>query len=82
MSAGFCEKRRRVERSETKPSGALLFGYFLLGTQEKVDRRAGAEPRIEKSGGRNDLEVRNVATSDSVPYRVLRPGYSSNVART
>jgi hypothetical protein len=57
VSADFCETRRSVERSETKPSGALLFGYFILGTQEKVARRAGAEPRIKIAAGGRILNL-------------------------
>jgi len=44
---------RREVWPQARPGcrGALLFGYFLLGTQEKVTRRKGEKGRVDQRSG-------------------------------
>jgi hypothetical protein len=55
--------------------GALLFGYFLLGTQEKVTRRKGEKERfIQLSGPENKsvpFSLHAERGNDKVPVTVL-----------
>ena len=54
-AAAKTEQRRAVDPRSTDEQGALLFGDFLLGKQEKVTALSGAHPDAPVGSKKKDL---------------------------
>jgi hypothetical protein len=77
VGTGMCRQRTSVAHSRSRPAspadralgGALLFGYFLLGKQEKVTRSPGMAS--EKTQGREAV----LATTTKPEQKQTGPGF-------